>query len=199
MGLVSVTNGPPRRQSCLMGAWPSQPGDVYAGWGDTKDPLWSRARIGSALPRRWRSADRTVAFKGPYRSWNGSWNGALSNPSSQGASRAMSRAVCAASARGAPGRASCKRQVRGEDEPHGNPALHRRHPSRVLIGGLMIPLRRTRCPTGIEARVDGTSWYWWRRSRESPVGASISSGRPSPMEGMGFRRVRGLSGIASDG
>jgi hypothetical protein len=45
--------------------------------------------------------------------WNGSWNGALDNPRAASAVGAMTCVIGAASARGAEGRTSCKRQVSG--------------------------------------------------------------------------------------
>jgi hypothetical protein len=45
--------------------------------------------------------------------WNGSWNGALDNSSATSAVSAMIRAISAASAPGAWGHTSCKRQVSG--------------------------------------------------------------------------------------
>ena len=43
--------------------------------------------------------------------WNVSWNGAPDNPSAASAVYAMTPVICAASALGARGRASCKRLV----------------------------------------------------------------------------------------
>jgi hypothetical protein len=64
--------------------------------------------------RRFRSL-RSVTVMGhclPF-AWNGSWNGALDNPSAASAVSAMTSAIGAASAHGARGRTSCKRQVSG--------------------------------------------------------------------------------------
>ena len=46
----------------------------------------------------------------PPSAWNGSWNDAPDNPSAAGAVSAMTCAIIAASAHGARGRTSCKRQ-----------------------------------------------------------------------------------------
>jgi hypothetical protein len=51
--------------------------------------------------------------------WNGSWNDAPNNPSAVGAFSAMTCAIGAASALGARGRTSCKRQVI-ESDPDGS-------------------------------------------------------------------------------
>ena len=47
--------------------------------------------------------------------WNGSWNGALDYPSAADAVSAMTYVICAASAYGARGRTSCKRQASGSN------------------------------------------------------------------------------------
>src|SRR5580692_3948415 len=48
-------------------------------------------------------------MSGP-RAWNGSWNDVPNNPSAASDVSAMTRVICAASAHGARGRTSCKRQ-----------------------------------------------------------------------------------------
>jgi len=68
-----------------------------------------RRRYGGVCPLR----SVTAMDFCPPSAWNGSWDGAPNNPSAVGAISAMDCAIGAASALGARGRTSCKRQVSG--------------------------------------------------------------------------------------
>ena len=73
----------------------------------------------SKLRRRydgfWSQHSATAMGRFQSSAWNGSWNDTPDNPSAVGAVSAMTCAMGAASAHGARGRTSCKRQC-GEDE-----------------------------------------------------------------------------------
>jgi hypothetical protein len=63
-----------------------------------------------------RSLRSVTVMGGPLPSaWTGSWTGALDNPSAVSAVNAMACVICAASALGARGRTSCKRQASGSN------------------------------------------------------------------------------------
>jgi hypothetical protein len=88
-----------------------------------------QVRPDSAVQRPNRLSFRTMANRGrrcgglcpprsvaaidacPPLAWNGSWDDAQNNPSAAGAVSAIARVIGAASAHGARGRTSCKRQV----------------------------------------------------------------------------------------
>jgi hypothetical protein len=80
-----------------------------------------------ALPRRAPAPPRShgAAAAAPFLAvaWNGSWNDAPGNPSAAGAVSAMTRAIRAASAFGARGLPSCKRQVSGSIPLTGSPQV----------------------------------------------------------------------------
>ena len=98
--------------------------------------------------------------------WNGSWNGGLSNPSSTRASRAMGRAICAASARGAPGRTSCKRQgAHSPDLPGSRGQASRRAPAGCTDS-------RERSPPGAASPI--TFRVWWDRRIDRPVARFVA-------------------------
>jgi len=57
----------------------------------------------------------TYGYRPQKLAWNGSWNVVSDNPSAVGAVSAMTCAIGAASALGARGRTSCKRQASGSN------------------------------------------------------------------------------------
>jgi hypothetical protein len=67
--------------------------------------------------------------------WNGLWNGALDNPSAASAVSAMTCAIGAASAHGARGRTSCKRQVSGSIPLTGSQVSGGKYPLCVSVRG----------------------------------------------------------------
>jgi hypothetical protein len=77
----------------------------------------------------------------PPSAWNGSWNDAPDNPSAAGAVSAMTCAIIAASAHGARGRTSCKRQVSGSNPLTGSQWSSRFSEAYFHAGlGLTFPL-----------------------------------------------------------
>ena len=131
---------------------------IKAKFGDDRRTWLDAAAVGSGHRAR---LQRWVCFSPP--AWTGSWTGSPDNPSVTSAVSAIAQVIAAASASGAPGRSSCKRQASGSNPLTGSQVRGGKHPryvsargtnvtGRGCLAALRLPLRMVAAVASVQRR-----------------------------------------------